>query len=379
MRLKIASCIFLIIGFLFVGSGCWDSMDVNNKTLVVTVISDKQDDDFAFYIESPNLGQGQNQPGIGDYASKKSYQMIYAKGTTFADARRHLNAKTDNPIFLGTVKALVITDDLGKAGIEEYMLRMQSDVQYRKTLNVVTSFSSPEDILAVQPPNNVSIGESIDDTIKSLKALEKIHVYTVSDLLEFIYSNTCFVLPNLDVEDGVLTYNGFTVFHENKLIDFIPVEQSRGLVWILGDNIKRLYVIPFDDSEATIEVTLKIKKYKPTYENGKLKFDLKFKFESKVMYLSKNTKFDEHIQKDVTQNLLNAILGDISQALMHSKEVQCDYLQFKEHFRIKYPNVLKNINWKDTYLNASFTVSAESNLLMGNMMDFETMGQKLAK
>lgn len=379
MRLKKAACILLIICFLFTATGCWDSMDVNNKSLVVTVISDRQGEDFAFYIETPNLGLGQNQQNGGSGDSNKKYFTMYSKGTTFADARRHMNAKVDNPIFLGTVKAFVITDELGKAGIEEYMLRMQSDVQYRKTLNVVTSFSTPEDILTVQPPNNVSIGESIDDTIKSLKGLGKIQVYTVSDLLEFIYSSTSFVLPNMDVEDNALAYNGFCVFQESKLIDFIPVEQSKGLVWILGDNIKRLYVVPFDDCEATIEVSLKSKEFKPTYENGELKFDLKFKFHSKVMYLSKNIKFDEQIQKDVRQSLLNAILKDISEALTHSKEVQCDYLQFKEHFRIKYPNVLKNINWRDTYLNASFTVSAETNLLMGSMLDFEASGQKPAK
>ena len=365
------SCV--ILGILLSVTGCWDAMDVNGRTLIVTVISDKQGDDFAFYIETPNIGMGQNQQ-IGAADNKQKYYTLYAKGSTFADARRHLNAKVDNPIFLGTVKALVITDELAKYGIEEYMLRMQSDIQYRKALNVVTSFSHPNDILSVMPPNNVSVGESIDDTIAGLNALGKIEIYTVSDILEFIYSKTCFVMINMDVVDNVLTYDGYTVFHNNKMIDFIPVEESRGLLWILNDAGKRIYVLPVKDCNATMEADLNRKTITPYYENGKLTFDLQYQLNTQVMYLSKNIKLDETQQKNLKSELQNKVAEEIADAIKHSRGIKCDYLHFKEYFRIKYPNEIETINWLDTYLNAEFKISVESNLTFGSMMDFEATG-----
>jgi len=376
MRYKYAVYLLLIICLLLPAAGCWDSMDVNKKTLVVTVIADKEGEDYAFYIEAPNLDLNQNQKSGGNIDNTLGFQMIYAKGATYVEARRHLNSKVNNPIYLGTVKALVITDELAKHGIEEYMLRMQSDIQYRTALNVVTSFSDPKDILTVNPSNSISIGEDIDDTIKSLKGLDKVKVFTVSDLLEFIYTDTSYVLINMDVENGILTYNGFCVFKDNQLIGFIPIEQSKGLVWILGDNIKRIYVVPFDNEQATIEVSLIKKDIKPIYENGELLFTLDFKFESKIMYLSKSILLDEQMKRTIKQNLIKMILQDISDAIRQSKELNCDYLQLKEHFRIKYPNVLKNNNWEDIFINASFNITVKSNLLMGSMMDFDSSGRQ---
>jgi len=376
MRCKYAVCLLTIICLLLPAAGCWDSMDVNNKTLVVTVIADKKGDDYAFYIEAPNLDLNQNQKIGGNIDNTLGFQIIYAKGATYVEARRHLNSKVNNPIYLGTVKALVITDELAKHGIEEYMLRMQSDIQYRTALNVVTSFSDPKDIFTVNPSNSISIGEDIDDIIKSLKRLDKVKVYTVSDLLEFIYTDTSYVLINMDVENGILTYNGFCVFKDNQLIEFIPVEQSKGLVWILGDNIKRIYVVPFNNGQATIEVSLIKKDIIPIYENGELLFSLDFKFESKIMYLSKSILLDEQMKGTIKQNLIIMILQDISDALKQSKELKCDYLQLKEHFRIKYPNVLKNNNWEDIFINTSFNITVKSNLLMESMMDFDSSGRQ---
>lgn len=377
MLYRKALLVFMSICLLFPITGCWDSLDVNNKTLVVTVIADKQDDDFAFYIETPNLSLGQNQLNSSD--GNQKFYRIYAKGTSFADARRHINAKVDAPTFLGTVKALVVTDELGKYGIEEYMLRMQADVQYRKTLNVITSFSDPEEILAAQPPNNVSIGESINDSIASLIFQRKIKTYTVSDLLEFIHSNTCFVVINMDVEDEVLTYNGYSVFHNKKLIDFIPVEESNGLLWIIGDRLKRIYEVPYQGGEATVEVYLKTKEITPMFENGKVSFDLKYKFEAKLMYISHNVNVGKDLQTEIKKNLINDIVNDIAEALKCAQSLSCDYLQLKEYFRIKYPSELKEMIWHDAFVNASFSVSAQTNLTFGSTVDFEGDGDNQKK
>ncbi len=378
MLLKRTVFVLVCIYILLTVTGCWDSLDANNKTLVITVITDKQGDDYAFYIEMPNLGVGQNQQtGNGD--SKQKYYMVYANGSSFADARRHIDAKLDNPIFLGTVRALVITDDLAKYGIEEYMLRLQSDNQYRKALNIVTSYSDPQEILSVMPPNNISIGESIADTLVSLKSLGKIVIYTLSDILEFVYSDTCYALVNLDVEDGKFAYNGYTIFHNNQLIDFIPFEEANGLVWILGDNIKRIYTIPFKDFTATLNVQAKSKSITPTYEDGKLVFDIKYEMEAKLMYLSQVIQFDEGMQNAAKAELQNKIANEIAKTIEHSKEINCDYLQFKDCYRIKYPDKLKTINWHDTYENAEFRISVKTVLKFGSMMDFEASDEQLNK
>ncbi len=377
MLFKKAVFALMAICIVFEAGGCWDAIDVNNKILVVTVITDMKGGDLYYYIEAPNLEKEQNQQSSGGESS--NYFTMSAKGSSYADVRRHMDAKADNPLYLGTVRALIITDELARFDIDEYILRMQSDNQYRKALNIITSSSEPNEILSVYPPNNISVGESISESITTLKSLGKVVSYTISDILDFISSNTSFVLVNMDVEDGLLTYNGYSIIRQNKMVGFIPVEESKGLVWLLGDNIIRIYTVPFDNYSATIQVKLSNKSFRPFYEDGKLVYDVKFKMNSELMNLSKNVKIDGELQKTIKDKLQNQIANDIAMGIKQSKEFQCDYLGFKESYRIKYPNNMKTIDWDDTYKNADFRIYVESTLEFGAMTDFNISSESMSQ
>ncbi len=357
-------------------SGCWDATDINNKSLITLVLTARQDDEFVFYFEVPNLSVSQSQDSG---SSREQYSIVSGAGATFAEARRHLNAKMDKPVFLGTVRALLVTDELAKHGLEEYMYRMQTMIDYRKTLLIATTRDKPEDVLSVKPENNVSIGYSIEETIRSNRDLGKVVTYTVSDVFEFLYSGYCFVLINLDVRDGLLAYTGYTIIHNGSYLGFIPLEDSAGLVWLLGDNIERIYVVPLGGVLVTFKVKMKKRDIEPLYADGQITFNISFSFESEALYSDKNVSLDDQALEQVKPALQAQLLEDIAAAIRQSQSFQCDYLGFKEHFRVAYPNILSQISksdWVSRYMNATFNISAETTLETG-MFDFEAQGQSI--
>ena len=171
MRRNKWTLLVLMLTAVCLSSGCWDAKDINDKTLVTFVITDRQEEELVFYSEVPNLETGMQQQGAGGTVK---FSIMSSRGRTYAEARRHMDAKMDKPVFLGTVRTLVITDRLAKYNMEEYMNRMQNMADYRKTLKVVTTHEKPGDLLSVQPENNVSIGKSVEDTIDSLLDAGKI-------------------------------------------------------------------------------------------------------------------------------------------------------------------------------------------------------------
>ena len=76
----------------------------------------------------------------------------------------------------------------------------------------------------------------------------------------------------------------------------------------------------------------------------------------------------------VQAGLQQLLLADVAKAIEQSKTIQCDYLGFKEQFRLKYPNEVKNIDWRQTYLDSTVNISVESTLTQGAMMDYEAEG-----
>ncbi len=373
MRAKKITFYLLAFCMAVVSAGCWDSLDINDKALITLVITDRQNDEFIFYVEVPNLSAGQSEEG-----GREQYEIVTGSGTSYAEARRHLNAKMDKPIFLGTVRALVLTDELTKHGVEEYFFRMQNMLDYRKTLNVVTTSERPEDFLLSSPENNISIGYSIEETVSSLKSNGKVVIYTVSDVLEFLYADYYFVLLNMDLREGTLAYTGYSIIHNGKYNGFIPLEESNGLVWLLGDNIEQMYVVvPMEDIVVTIEVTIKKREIRPVYTDGQIMFDIRFVFDSKVQYINRNVKIDEKIQEQVKSQLQTMLVEDIAAAINHSRSLHCDYLQFKEHFRLAYPNVVKKLDWDAEYMNATFNISVQTTLDPGGTLDLEAQGESM--
>jgi hypothetical protein len=285
----------------------------------------------------------------------------------------------DKPVFLGTVGALVMTDKLIDFGIEEYLLRLQNLLSYRKTLNIVTTTERPEDIMSVRPENNISVGYSIEDTINELEDSGTIVAYSTSDILEFLYARYCYVLPNMDLRDGRLAYTGYTIIHNNQYYGFIPAEEAKGILFLLGDHAKVRYVVPFDDYTATVEVELKSRKVEPTYADQHVGFRIDFSFGAVVIYLSNNVKFDSASQTQVKETLQQMIMEDVTNAIQQSKTTKCDYLGFKEHFRIHYPNDVKQMDWLPAYLDSSMNVSVSASFNTSILMDFEAQGQAVGE
>lgn len=372
MRVKKAVIIISALLLAAASAGCWDSKDINEKALITLVLTDKREGELKFYVEVPNLAMG--QAGEGGGGAVEQFSIVSGAGETYADARRQLNATMEKPIFLGSTRSLVVTDELAMHDFEEYMYRMQNIVDYRKTLHIVTTREKPEDLLSITPENNASIGYSIDDTINSLEGDGKVVAYTVSDIFDFLYADYCFVLINMDLQDGRLYYNGYTIMHKGKYLGFIPLEESYGLVWLAGDNIKRLYVVPFDGYTVTVEVTVTKKHITPIYSDSGVSFDISFIFDSKMLYANKNLMLDERAEAQIKNNLQEQLLEDITEAINQSKSYRCDYMGFKERFRVVYPNIVGQLDWESEYVNATFNISVETKLETARMMDLEAQG-----
>lgn len=367
--------VLLLIMFIWASiwiAGCYDSMDINSQSLITAVALERENDEYVFYVELPNLMGETGQEGSG--GGKQQYKVVRGSGKTLTQARQDLNYKNDKPLFLGTVRVLILTQNVAEHGIEEYMHRMQNDNQYRKAVNVITTRVNPQDLLSATPENNVSVGFSIEDTLNTLENAGQKVAHTSSDILENLASKTCFVLPTFDLENAKISCTGYTIIHRGKYHGFIPEDESKGLVWLLGDDAKWTYVIPYKDYEVTVEARLISRAIKPAYSNEKLTLDLDFTFDTRIMYLSKDVGMNDFVQEQVNQELQNMILGDITDTIKKSKQLGCEYLGFKDFFRISYPDKIRHIDWLQTYLDSSINITVKSKIKPGGLANFKTYG-----
>lgn len=354
--------------------GCWDSIGIPEKNIVTVVIVDKTETGFAFYVEIPLLGGKQEDSGGG--SSKQSY-YLKAEGKTFTEARYNLDAKSNRPIYLGAVQSVILTQRMADYGIEEYLYRLRRTPDYRKTIKIVVTAEEPEKVLNANTENDKILGFSIEDLIQSSMNLGQIISFSLTDILEIINSpNKSFFVPVIDVINNEIHISGYAIFHDNKTIGFLPIEDSKGLIIVNSDKPIGREAIKYQDNQYTIEVRFPKRKNNVKLVNGQIEYTLDYRCKATLLYMEKYQTITQEIMDGIAIELDKYIEKLLSDGINTSqKQFECDYFKFYTYYRIKYPDQAKKTDWEKEFSNVKFNIDVKVDLKMSGNINYNPYGK----
>ncbi len=373
-KYKILLLNFLIIVLAAFTAGCWDAIDINEKLIITTVAFDLEGEEMKGYLETANIqaSQGANT----SQTNAKKFNVISTPSKTIIESRAKLETKLDKPVFLSGVNTLVLTEDFANKYLIEYLYRFRADEFYRKKGNVVFTKQSPEELFKVAQEKDVSLGMFLSDMVDTLEKEGRIFLRSSERLIENLSSPYSGILIlNAGTQDNEIAILGYSVVKDNKVAGFIPIEEANGLLLMKSKNPKLSYDVPYKDLKLTIEVTSKKPKIKPFYKDGKISFDLKFDCKAKLMYGDKKTPYDltdkdmKKIGDFLSEMLKNELENTVAQA---QNTFNCDYLQFDDIFRIKYPEDYEKLDWENEFSKISITIDVNVDMSTTYMMDYNT-------
>ncbi len=356
-------------------SGCSDSKDINEKSILTAVALDKKDDEIYLYVEIANIEGGDKSDSKGASAGKK-YIYLKSHGKTVPEARENLDRQLDKQIYLSAIRTLILTENFAKEYLVEYLYRVRADELYRKKTITVITKENPEEMFKIMNENDVSVGFSIEETLKALEETGASFSRSTSRVLENLSSSyTGILIPCMGLQDSENTLIGYSVVNGATINGFIPVAESKGTIYFKTDKPKFYYVLPYKDHHLTLELSLKKRAIKSIYENEMISFDMKFDFEAKLMYGDVPTpyNFDDAANAEVTETLTEMLKNQLSDAVEQAQKVfKCDYLQFDDEFRMKYPAQFEQMDWENEFQKANYTIDVKVKLSGTWMMDYET-------
>lgn len=319
--------ITVIVVCIITLSGC-SRMQIEETDILTTYFAGVREDNVV-------LGGGvANVRTFADSMADDPVSPIYAEGKTLAEAQDKLVKSADHPLFFGSVRAVVVSEEFAKRGISEFLESLKSDYKLRSESMFFVTESEPEKIVAHKAINDFSGGFAAESMLENLEAEGRIVCSDISDMFETAYEEkTGIACACVDVSDGIMSFDGYAVFDKDRLIGFTNEKESDGVNAFL--NKKSTFDYYIDGAKYTLIKSGERKKAR--LDNGFLTFELEFDFECKVY----NEMTDESFS-NVRTALENNVCESLNAAFERVKDEKCDFLNlyriYQKDFRYEFEN-----------------------------------------
>ncbi len=376
LKIILLLCILMTLALLL--CSCMDAQDINEKFIVTTVAVDKVGDEFWFFIEAANIqGGSAGASGSGTPPMGSKYFFVKGHGKTFTEARLDVDRQLDQPIYLGGVRTLLLTERFASDDDDmvQYLYRVRADETYRKKVMTVITRDDLEEMFTAMNEKNLSVGYSTEYTITSLEQQGETFTRTTARLIENISSRYCGILiPCIGLRNKEIYLAGYSVIDGTDVIGFIPLEDSAGVNMLKTKEARVYFNVPYEDKVFAIKTVVGSLDITPYYQNNDISFLFSLSLKATVEYGNKRIPYnlDQSALKEMENTLKQMILEkllmtvDQSQNLFHT-----DYLQMDDAFRIKYPQVFERLDWQTAFQDAQVFFDIQLDVSVSTSLDYE--------
>lgn len=350
MRLRSGFAVVMILVLL---TGCWDAREIEDRTAVVATAIDAHPQGYEVTVQIPIpmkiVGGGEG----GGSGGQEAVEILSGYGTTLSDALDDIQVKSNQDVFFGNNRLILIGEEMAKKGIEPMLdvIRRNSEIRRRQWPVVVKGKAK--------------------DTLKVNTKLEQVPMEFVLSMLEngirdgfFVREgvNDLFqdlanpakepVINYLNVSDNELRWLGVAVFKGDRMKGVLGRKRSRALIHIgfgdLGEAtdapcVKAPGEIVFAPKEIKRTVTIRRKGVVPK---------IRVEVEMKGGIVERTCRMDLSRVENlaVLESSVERVYEQLArQAIRELQAMGADSLDFGNIIRARQPDLWKKINWEKVY------------------------------
>ncbi|WP_211750206.1 Ger(x)C family spore germination protein [Paenibacillus sp. Marseille-Q4541] len=362
--------LIVLLSLVTVITGCWDKMEIKELVIAVGMGIDKVDDNYLVSVQVVNPNEiGANSKGGGG-APVTVYKET---GKTIFEAIRKLTTMTPKKIYFSHLRIFVIGEETARSeGIgkiiefisRDHELRADYDIIIAKNMNatlVMESLSEIEKIPAKNLYSTLQLSSKdwassstvkIDDVINELMtegdSLVVTGVVLKGDASKISgKENFEKASPSARLE-----YDGLAVFKQDKLINWLEKDESKGYNYVLNKVKGTVGTIgcPNETGRLSIEVLNSESEIRANRANNKPHIQIKIMARGNVDEVQCEIDLaDPEVIKQLEKSISDEIEGFVHQVLQKERSISTDFLGLGASIHRSEPRLWKTIKqgWTD--------------------------------
>lgn len=380
MRKRIFTSILCLL-LTLVLSGCWNRRELDEISVVQAMGIDTLENgqiSLTYQILKPSGVKGSSSKGGEKGGGGESVWVVTVTGETVFDAIRNATTQVDRRSYFGHNKVIVIGEEAAKSGISPLLDLAVRDPELRELVYVFIAKGTARDIIEAKHPQEKIPAKGIENLAKATMASSKVPKVFLLDVLKNLVSKTNDpFIPGIELaergEDGtvekIVELHNTAIFKDDKLVGWFNSEETRGLLWILGE-VKSGIIVVTSPGDETMKVALEIirtsTKVTPEInDEGKLTVSVEVKEEGNLaeqmsqIVLTKPDAF-----KQLEEKKAAVIEEEILAALSKAQEWDVDIFGFGEKYHRKFPAEWTELeeNWDEEFPNIKVDIEIDAQL-----------------
>ncbi|WP_144547884.1 Ger(x)C family spore germination protein [Bacillus sp. X1(2014)] len=368
----------LLLGVInvFLLTGCWNRIEVNDIAIVTAIGLDLVEDNMirlTLQVAIPTkLGPTGGSSGGG---KDHSTFVISEKGVTVSEAYRNLQMKLSRRVFFSQSRVLLISESLARKGIFNIIDFYTRFHQPRMNSFIMFTEGAASEVIK-NIPNLESV--SAEETKELAKLSVGLKVY-VRDFLNMLLTDGLepyapqYKLTSVEVdtenESGkIQAINGAAVFKKDKLIGWMDETETRGILWLRNEIEGGVITITVPKEKGGGNISFDIIRSKtqilPHHEHGQMKITVNVASEmSAIENTSKLVLFNPKVIEEIQKNIEKEIKGRIQLVVNTAqKDFQSDIFGFGQAVYREYPkawNTFYKKNWNHEFSQVEVNINSK--------------------
>ena len=361
-------CLLFSIFTLFF-TGCWNSRELSELEIVSIVGLEKADGNVKL-TSQVIVPKNMKSQGSSVASESRGYQNYSVEGITVFDAIRNTTLISKSKLFHQHNKAIVLTENIAKEGLLNYIDIFLRDHEIRPEINILITKASISETLNAKTKLSDVPGFYISDLLENTKSNSKVCTINIKKLFsKFTNEGIEGYAPiaTLSEDKKTLKLCGTGIFKKDKLVGNLNCIESRGLLWVLGEVKSGVIVVDCPDMEGQISLEIIRASSKIIVEKNGDDISITVKIKEMGNIGGQSCPIND-LSPDIKDTLVKekneAIKKEIVLAIKKAQEYKSDVFGFGQAIYKKYPKYWHEISsqWEEIFSKLDVNIIVESKI-----------------
>jgi spore germination protein KC len=400
-------CLLLILLCIF-QSGCWDRRELNELAIVLAAGVDSTPEgniELTVQIVRPRaFGGGAEKPG--GQPKENNVWVVSQEGRSILDAQRLLEKKVSREMYWGHNVIAILGEDIARDGVSKVTNFFSRSPRVRETIWMFVAQGRAETVLNSHSQLEITSAQAAGFMIRAGTGIPVM----LKDLKMMLASQTTHaVLPCIGLtpsgspqgvgmkeniaeargkqEDSTqvhaeVTICGTGAFKGDKLVGWLDISETRGLLWLTDQMEKGVITVPSTedpDRQISIDLVRANTEVEPFWDGENLWFDVKIEMDGTLLeQQSMEDLTNPQIYRTIEENVSRAIERRARQCLEKAQyQFEADILRFGEAFHIKYKGEWAQIKdrWDEIFATADVNIFIDARIRQTGLETKRALGE----